>query len=128
MLQRRDAMPHFDLMTLGGERFRYASIWQRRNLVLVVVPAGESAAAPRPYVAALLARTSEFTSRDAECVVTADAVPGVQSPAVVIADKWGEIDHVATAAQVEDLPSPDELLDWIDYLDRRCPECEGEAK
>jgi hypothetical protein len=60
--------------------------------------------------------------------VTGDRVPGIQSPAVVVADRWGEIVHVATTPQVDDLTSPEELLDWVDYLDRRCPECEGEAK
>ena len=26
------------------------------------------------------------------------------------------------------ITAPEELLEWVDYLDRRCPECEGEAK
>jgi hypothetical protein len=60
--------------------------------------------------------------------VTADRVPGIQSPAVVVADRWGEIVHVATTSRVDDLTSPEELLEWVDYLHRRCPECEGEAK
>jgi hypothetical protein len=49
-------------------------------------------------------------------------------PGVVVADRWGEIVHVATTSQVDILTSPEDLLDWLDYLEKRCPECEGEAK
>ena len=127
MLQRGDSVPHFDVKTIGGELSSYSTIWQRRHLVLVAIPATESEALGT-YISELVARRSEFTAKDAECVVTADRVPGIQSPAVVIADRWGEIVHVATTSQVDDLTSPEELLEWVDYLDRRCPECEGEAK
>jgi hypothetical protein len=127
MLQRGDSVPHFEVKTIGGERFRFSTIWQRRNLVLLAIPTAQSEA-QRTYISQLVARTSEFTAKEAECVVTADHVSGVQSPAVVVADRWGEIVHVASASQVDDLTSPEELLDWVDYLDRRCPECEGEAK
>jgi hypothetical protein len=127
MLQRGDSIPHFEVKRFGGERFGYSTIWQRRNLVLLAIPAAESEA-PGAYISLLMALRSEFSAKEAECVVTGDRVPGIQSPAVVVADRWGEIVHVATAAQVDDLTSPEELLDWVDYLERRCPECEGEAK
>jgi peroxiredoxin len=125
MVQRGDVVPHFEVKTIGGELFSYSTIWQRRNLVLLAIPAAE---ARGTYVSQLMARRSEFTARGAECVVTADHVPGIHSPAVVVADRWGEIAHVAASSRVDDLTSPEELLDWVDYLDRRCPECEGEAK
>jgi hypothetical protein len=127
MLQRGDSVPHFEVKTIGGELFSYSTIWQRRNLVLLAIPAAESEAS-RTYISQVVARRSEFTAKDTECVVTGDRVPGIQSPAVVVADRWGEIVHVATTSQVDDLTSPEELLDWVDYLDRRCPKCEGEAK
>jgi peroxiredoxin len=127
MLQRGDLVPHFEVKTVEGELFSYSTIWQRRHLVLIAIRAAESEV-PETNVSELMARKSEFTAKDAECVVTADRVPGIRSPAVVVADRWGEIVHVATTSQVEDLTSPEELLDWVDYLARRCPECEGEAK
>lgn len=127
MLQPGDSIPHFEVKTLGGEMFSYSTVWQRRNLVLLAIPTAESGA-PGAYLSRLVALRPELTARDAECVVTGDRVPGIQSPAVVVADKWGEIVHVAAAPHVDDLTSPEELLDWVDYLDRRCPECEGEAK
>src|ERR1041384_423151 len=127
MLQRGDSVPHFEVKSLRGEMFSYSSIWQRTNLVLVVVPV-EKSEFPGTYVSRLVARRAEFTGKNAECVVTPDRVPGIDGPAVVVADRWGEIVHAATTSQVDALTSPDELLDWVDYLERRCPECEGEAK
>jgi hypothetical protein len=79
-------------------------------------------------VSQLAAQRSEFAGKGAECVVTRDGVPGIQSPAVVVADRWGEVVHVAATSQVGELTSPAELLQWVDYLGRRCPECEGEAR
>ena len=126
-MQTGESVPHFDLNTLSGQRFSYASIWQYRSLVLVTLPADESEATRR-YSSRLLARTAEFLAKNAECVVTRDHVSGLPSPGAVVADRWGEIIHVATAPDVDSLPSPDELLEWIDYLEKRCPECEGEAR
>ena len=127
MLQRGDAIPHIDIKAVGGERFSYSTIWQRRNVVLVTLPPEASESDGR-YISGLVARKSEFSAKDAECVMTRDRVPGLPAPGVVVADRWGEIAHVATTSQVNDLTSPDELLDWLDYLNSRCPECEGEAK
>jgi hypothetical protein len=39
----------------------------------------------------------------------------MESPAVVDADRWGEIVNVATTSRVNDLTSLEELLDWLDY-------------
>jgi hypothetical protein len=120
-------VPHFEVMTIGGEPFGYPTIWQRRALVLVVLRPTDGEAS-RLYVSEVMARRSEFTAKGTECVVTTGRVQGIEGPAVLVADRWGEIVHVATASQVDDLTSPQELLEWVDYLDRRCPECEGEAK
>jgi hypothetical protein len=127
VLQRGDLVPHFEVTTTGGEPFSYSTIWQRRNLVLIALPAGESDAS-RTYISQIAARKPEFIAREAECVATTDRVPGVESPAVVVADRWGEIVHAAATSYVDELTSPQELVDWVDYLHRRCPECEGEAK
>jgi hypothetical protein len=124
MLQRGDLIPHFEVRDLAGNVFRYATIWQRRNLVLVALPAS----GPDAYARELLARGAVFDERDCSCVITRDAVHRVSAPAVVIADRWGEIAHIAAARDVNELPPAAELLDWLDYVVRRCPECEGEAK
>jgi peroxiredoxin len=127
MLQPGDRVPHFEVKTLEGDLFSYSSIWQRRNLVLVAIPAEQSEAS-RSYISQLVARRSEFGAEEAECVLTGDRLRGIHSPAVVVADRWGEIVHVAASSTVAELTSPEELLDWVHYLDSRCPECEGEAR
>lgn len=125
MLQRGDAVPHAEVRTIEGALFRYATIWQRRNLLLVVLPAS---AAGDTYAAEVSSRGGEFRDLATECVITRDSVPGLAGPAVLVADRWGEIVHVAATARVAELPAPEALLEWLDYLERRCPECEGEAR
>lgn len=127
MFQRGDLVPHFEVRTLHGERFSYSTIWQRRNLVLVTLPAAESDSA-RTYTSRLTARAPAFSARDADCVITRDNIPGLPAPGVLVADRWGEIIHVAAASAVDDLPPAEDLLDWTRYVQTQCPECEGEAK
>ena len=63
MLQRGDSIPHFEVKTIGGELFSYSSIWQRRNLVLLAIPATEFEA-PETYISQVEARRPEFTAKD----------------------------------------------------------------
>lgn len=125
MLQPDDTVPNFDVMTVGGERLDYSSIWQRKNLVLVTLTDLDSPS--RDYVDALIAR-ARGSNDDTTWLATRDRIRGVPCPGVVVADRWGEIAYVASPPRVEDLPTPDELLAWVEYLAHRCPECEGEAR
>ena len=125
VLQRGDTVPHFEVKTVTGEVFSYATVWQRRNLLLVVVPGSSS---DDSYAAALRTRDDDVRNRETNCVITREEVAGLPGPAVLIADRWGEIVHIATAPAANDLPTPEDLLEWLDYLSRRCPECEGEAR
>ena len=127
MLQTGDLVPHFTVTTLSGENFGYSDIWQRNNLVLVLLPDAESAASTK-FVDQLTARMSELTGDDSACVITRDSVSGVPNPGIVVADRWGEIRHVAGGKTVDDLPGPDDLIEWLRYVQNQCPECEGEAK
>ena len=122
-VQRGDQVPHFEVRTLEGKLFTYTTIWQHRNLVLVTLPEAPCGA----YASALAARAAEFEAHGCACVITRDRVPGVPAPGALVADRWGEIVHVA-ASRLSGLPTPAELLEWVDYVARRCPECEGEAK
>ena len=124
MLERGDQVPHFEVHDLEGRRVSYSTIWQRRNLVLVVLPASESESSRRYLVD--VARVA-FGSNTAS-VITRDAIAGLPAPAVLVADKWGEIVCVAIAPDIAGLPPSEELLDWISYVEQRCPECEGESK
>jgi len=46
-------------------------------------------------------------------------------PRVVIADRWGEIVHIASPphGQASQLPNVDEVLSWIRFVRIQCPEC-----
>ena len=127
MLAQGDIIPHFQVTDSQGAVVAYSSIWQRRNLVLVTLSATASQQSD-DYVSQLADYMPEFRKHDAACVVTRDLVPGSPSPGVVIADRWGEIVHVSGAADIADLPGPRELLEWMEYLQNQCPECQGEAR
>src|SRR5688572_13509232 len=127
MLQTGDLVPHFTATAFSGDRFDYSTIWQRKNLVLVLLPHAESAASTR-FVGQLTARMSELTGDDSACVITRDGVSGLPSPGIVVADRWGEIRHVAEGKTVDDLPGPDDVIEWLRYVQHQCPECEGEAR
>jgi hypothetical protein len=119
--------PHVEVSALDRTLFRYSTVWQRHNLVFVALPAA-AGDDDRAYIARLIAFHADFAARNGRCIVTRDPVEGLAPPAVVVADRWGEIVHVATAIRTADLPLPDELLEWLDYLETRCPECEAESR
>jgi hypothetical protein len=83
MLQRGDLLPHFAVTTLDGGVMTYSTIWQRKNLVLVILPGAALDLRSRAYVSQL---------------------------------------------NILWLPTSEELIDWIRYVENQCPECEGEAK
>lgn len=126
MLQRGDRVPHFEVTCLDGSRSAYARIWQRKNLLLVQLPGAPPADATL-YSERLARRTPELTGSDTECVMTADRAVDIPGPGVVVADRWGEVYFVAHGAAASDLPDPDELAEWLDYVRHECPECQGEA-
>ena len=127
MLRRGDLLPHFTVKTLHGDEFRYATIWQHKNLVLIALPATDSESARR-YVSELAARGAEFSTNNTDCVITHDRIHEIPSPAVLVADRWGEVVCIAAKSDVGDLPQVDDVLEWVRYVQSRCPECEGESK
>ena len=127
MLEQGEQFPHAQITTVEGRVFSYSSIWQRKNLVLVVLPPGESGDESE-YAARLAGAAHEFSDLNSECIVTREPGGGLKPPAFLVVDKWGEILHVATAPAVEHMPSPRALLDWVEYVEHKCPECEGETK
>jgi hypothetical protein len=117
-------VPHFDVITLGGQRVRYQEIWQRRNLVLVMVSPQEREAGAL-CASQLKNRQAEFEEAETTVIVTADVVPGLSAPRVVIADRWGEIlyNESPPDGDVSRLPAVDELLSWVRFVRIQCPEC-----
>ena len=125
MLKRGDQVPHFEVRTIQGGVFSYSTIWQRKNLLLVLLPKSST---DDGYISDLRAHECEFRSLDTECVIARDEVAGLRTPTVLLADRWGEVIHITAASESARSPAADDLLPWLQYIQHRCPECEGEAK
>ena len=117
-----DALPFFDVVTVDGSRVAYEQLWQQRNVVLISLPSDESES-DQGLVTLLTSIRGQFEALQTVCVLTRDGVARVPRPAVVIADRWGEVQSVAAG-----LPEPQDLLDTLEYLQQKCPECEGESR
>jgi hypothetical protein len=126
MLGVHDLVPHFAVSTIEGRAIAYQSLWQRKCLALVSVPRQPPAAGDYAFTLAAAFRDDDL--RDAECIVTCDAIAGLPCPGALVADRWGEIFFVATATSIDDLPGSDELIAWVRFVQMHCPECEGEAR
>jgi peroxiredoxin len=124
MLQRGDAVPHFTVRTAEGHTFAYASLWQQRNLVLITLAEDSSESVGQAKRIAGAAKKDPNT----EWVITRDAIEGVPHPGVLVADRWGEIVHIASTSEDAGRPDVDDLLEWLHFTRMRCPECEGETK
>jgi hypothetical protein len=124
-LQNGGLVPHFVVQTHDGGRVDYSTIWQRRNLVLV---ATDSAADDERYLRELSERTGEFDEHETIVVATHEHIAGLPTPGLIVADRWGEIVHLVTPTAGTELPPPDTLLQWLEAIEHRCPECEGEAR
>jgi hypothetical protein len=111
---------------LDGSRVRYVDLWQRRNLLLVTLRAGDPTGAD--YATGLARYGQAFTAHDAVTVVTHDVVPGLPAPGILAADRWGTIYEVAAATRAVDLPGMDTVAEWLRYIDYECPECQGEVR
>jgi hypothetical protein len=122
-MRRGDSLPHFSVTTVDGRHVEYADLWQQKNVVLVTVPADGSAAA---YASDLLGKQEVLAAHDAACIVTADPLPGLPPASVVLADRWGEIQFLATGQHA--LPSVAELVEWLEHVQHQCPECQGETR
>lgn len=125
MLQRGDSVPHFTVRTVDGDVFDYSTIWQRKNLLLVRLP--NTTTDNGALVSDLRASATEFRALETQCVVTRADVSGLPAPGLLIADRWGEIVHVVAGSESAQSPKTEDLLGWLEHVQRRCPECEGEA-
>lgn len=128
MLQRGEQVPHFTVRRPDGSDARYTDLWQRRNLVLVSLPDQAENNGRDAYERALAAKRSEFETYEADCIVTYDAVPGVPQPGVLVADRFGEITFIGGGSSVSELPDPDDIVEWVKFVQYQCPECQGEAR
>ena len=75
------------MTTLGGERFAYSDIWQRKNLLLVSLSHADSAGNAE-YVSQLASQMSALTGDDIVCV----SPPATTSRAFPLRELWSPID------------------------------------
>lgn len=120
-LKLGDQVPHFEVRAVDGAAFAYRTIWQRKNLLLILLSDSRPDDA---CVSDLRARESEWQRLETQCVITGEPVAGLRAPVALIADRWGEIIYLEPARSV----AVDDLLGWLEFVEQRCPECEGEAR
>jgi peroxiredoxin len=125
MLGAGDHVPHVSFRTTGGHTVSYADLWQRKNLILVSLPAEPAFA---DYAALLEQRLRPALPADTSLVISHDALAELPAPAILVADKWGEIHYENTASQPADMPDADAVLEWLTYVRMQCPECQGETE
>lgn len=126
-LSVRDLLPMVTVThAVDGSLVRYQDVWQRKNLLLVMAPENDPTSAQ--YAKALIDSSTIVAAEDTTLVVTANTIPGVPSPGVLVADRWGEIYYVTSADRTADLPTARELAEWLRYVHNECPECQGEAR
>jgi hypothetical protein len=126
-LEPSTTIPDFVVTTLEGERCEYADLWQRRQIVLALCEA-EPDARWRELAQALEQARDRFVALETELVLTRDRVGAFAPPAVIVADRWGEVTHATRPLPAHAAP-PDvgAVLSWVEATLHRCPECEGEA-
>jgi hypothetical protein len=122
----RDVMPMFTALSADGSLVSYEDIWQRKNLVLVTLP--EDNPTRTAYTTSLNMLVDSIACSDTTVVITTTPIDGVPCPGVVVADRWGEVYFVQQAARASELASPEELIEWVRYVQIQCPECQGETR
>ena len=126
-IRAHDLMPMFTAeSSADGALVRYEDIWQRKNLLLVSLPNDDPSTTA--YASSINAREADLGAHDTAFIVTATPIKGVPSPGVVVADRWGEVYYVQDADRASGLPTPDELIEWLRYVQNECPECQGEIR
>jgi hypothetical protein len=120
-LRAGDFLPSFTSETLDGRQMPDTQLWQRRNVVLLVAPR-EAIATQSSYMSSLDRRVSELKPSDTSLVISHQPIAGVAMPSIVIADRWGEIVHLAHFPSGS-WPSIDDIVEWVEFIRAQCPEC-----
>jgi peroxiredoxin len=124
-------LPFFTLVTTDGREVRYRDLWQQQNLVLVTLLRDSDEA--RAYAEELRKHQPELSAYDTEVVVwfiahnpDARAALGEDFPvpSVLLADRFGEVEHVSRGGSERDLPRAASIVEWLRFIQSRCPECD----
>jgi hypothetical protein len=95
--------------------------WDGKLVIAVAGDRGGAATVAEP------AEANAPTPRGAESGEAEPAVARVpdrvgETPAVIIADRFGHIYHVAACGQAHAFPEPRELEEWLRFIGTQCPE------
>jgi hypothetical protein len=126
MLNQGDHVPRFECVTIDDIRVNYADLWQKKNLALLGL-SEETSEEARSYIQQLREALPALAVHDAVVVVTTTPIDGMPLPGCAVADRWGQMQWVASAGRVAELPSPREIAAWLRFVEIQCPECEGEV-
>jgi hypothetical protein len=126
MLNKGDHVPRFEITTIDDIPVNYADLWQKKNLALVSLTEDDSLEA-QSYIEELREALPALAAHDAVVVVTTTGIEGMPQPGCAVADRWGEVQWIASAESVAGLPSPREIAAWLQFVEIQCPECEGEV-
>ena len=125
MLHSGDHVPHVSFRTIDAGTINYADLWQHRNLIVVSIPAEP---AFTDYAARLEQALRQRLPADTSLVISHDALPDLPAPAILVADKWGEIHYAHAASTLAEMLDSEAVLEWLTYVRVQCPECQGETK
>ena len=126
MLNKGDHVPRFECTTIDDIHVSYADLWQKKNLALVCLSEDDSVDA-QTYIQHLREAQKALAAHDAVVVVTTTPIEGMPLPGCAVADRRGEMQWIATAEHVTQLPSAREIAAWLHFVEIQCPECEGEV-
>jgi hypothetical protein len=122
------SVPHVTFTETDGTTVAYADVWQRSQLLLVLLPP-DAGPAWDAYMKTLDGMRPRFAALETTLVVSADGPEPFEAPIALVADRWGEVMHAAPLREHGGVVTPDValLLAWVEATLHRCPECEGEA-
>lgn len=136
-------IPNYTGTNSRGETVQLHDYRRQKNLVAILTGAKEYSSLT-PLLAELAARYDEFKTEEAEIVLmlrkgTVEPGDGHTLPfpalvmkddqdapppatAVYVADRFGELFATYQLTAEASLPAPDDLLEWLRFIELQCPE------
>jgi hypothetical protein len=105
-----------------GDRVPSAILGKRRarqlDATALLIPGRNEADA---YLDSLRSHAGDFAAWDGD--VTTAEPDGEAAHRLLIIDRYRQVYAVHDAARADELPDPDELVEWFRFLSTACPEC-----
>jgi hypothetical protein len=141
-IQPEILLPSFEVLSTAGQRIRSVEYRQRRNLLLAFLdePAREE------YLGSLCACVAAFRACNAQVLaflgygyaaegicypfpLVADPERrfwerfGIDASALVMTDQFSSIRKILWVPSTHPLPPVGEVVEWLEFIDLRCHEC-----